>query len=156
MRHVTLQALPGTAFEHGLSRHFPADIVHPSLTPDLVKPVFQLPGDLELVEAVAVAYRDISGKSVDGGFFGYSPEGEVVRMALVDAQRGINTDADPAWVAFGLNMSVGKLLVRGDDGVRELPWSIVDFGLHRPTDTERNPTPARLAVRAAFLSNRAN
>lgn len=150
MRYLVLHAIQGTAIAHGLPGQVPVDVCHPSLTPRHTKPVFRLPGGEDLAEAVAVVYRDADGKPIDGGFFGYLPSGEVVRIALVDAEHGVNTDYDPAWVAFGLTMSLGKLLVQGPSDVYELPWSIVDFGLHQPNRAEHCPTPARVAVRKAF------
>ncbi|QMI49779.1 hypothetical protein [Burkholderia sp. MBR-1] len=151
IREIALPAISATAMEHGLLNQLPPDVCHPSLTSKLLKPVFRAPDGLFLAEAVAVVYRDASGSPVDGGFFGYTTDGEVIRIALVDTERGINTDDDPKWTAFGLTMSLGKLLVQQSDGIRELQWSIVDFGLHQPNNAEHCPTPARMAVRAAFV-----
>lgn len=152
MRKERLQAMSGTTIEHDLCKHLPAEIRHPTLTPELTMPVFVLPKGLVLTEAVAITYRDADEKPIDGGLFGVASDGEVVQIALVDAQHGVDTDEDPAWVAFGLTMSIGKLMVCGDNGTEDLPWSIVDFGHNTFNDSVCLPTPGRVAVHAAYCA----
>lgn len=147
--HV-LKAVPGTAMSHRLHESLGPDVAHPRLTPSLTKPVFQAPPGLSIDEPVAVAFRDGDRKPVHGGLYGITPDG-VVKLVLVDEARGVDTDANPAWTAFGLNMSLGKLLVRTEAGTVDVPWSIVDFGMHEKDADLRNPTEGRLAVRDAYI-----
>lgn len=152
MRYQILRAMAETAMAHQLTSSVPVAGRVSSLTPELTLPVFSLPAGLKLVEAVAVTYRDLNGKPVDGGLFGVTATAEVVRLALVDTERGVNTDRDPAWVAIGMSMTVGKLMVKGDDAAYELPWSIVDCGERNPRDGMATDSPARRAVREAVLA----
>lgn len=149
MRKEPLHAIPGTTMEHDLTKHYP-HIRTAALTPELTMPVFDLPNGLALTEAVAVTFRDASGVPTDGGLFGVTPEGEVVEISLVDLEHDVNTDDDPAHIAVGLVMSIGKLMVRGDNGTNELPWSIVDFGANTIDGPISGATPNRLAVHAAY------
>lgn len=145
MRQIVLTAIAGTARPRGIrlqaaGRH---------LLPALRKPVFLAPESVRFSEAVAVVYRDSTGKPVDGALIGISDAGPV-RLSLVDAERGINTDDEPSWIAFGLNMSIGKLIVRQGDQDRVLPWSIIDLSRNK-TEVDM-PTPGRVAARDAFLT----
>lgn len=149
MRKEPLRAIPGTAVEHELTKLHPR-VRTAALTPELTMPVFALPKGLALTEAVAVTFRDAAGKPVDGGLFGVTPNGEVVEISLVDQQHDVNTDDDPAHVAIGLVMTDGRLMVRGDSGTSELPWSIVDFGVSTMDVPILRKTPGRLAVHAAY------
>lgn len=151
MRKEILHAIPGTTMEHDLTKHYP-HVRAAALTPELTMPVFELPKGLALTEAVAVTYRDASEKPIDGGLFGVTPEGEIIDIALVDREHDVNTDDDPAHIAFGLVMTIGKLMVRGETGTCELPWSIVDFGCNNLDSLILRPTPSRLAVHAAFCA----
>lgn len=149
MRKEPLHAIRGTTMRHDLTKHYP-HVRSAALTPALTMPVFDLPKKLALTEAVAVNFRDASGKTIGGGLFGVTPEGEVVEISLVDSEHDVNTDDDPAHIALGLVMTVGKLMVRGDSGTNELPWSIVDFGVSTMEDPVLRPTAGRLAVHAAY------
>lgn len=103
-------------------------------------------------EAVAVTLRDGGGEPVHGGLFHLSPDGVVEKLVLIDSERGIDTDADSAWTAFGLTMTVGKLLVKNDNGTHEMEWSIIDLMASAPCADIPAPTPARLAVRDAYAN----
>ncbi len=149
MRKEPLRAIPGTAMKHDLTKHYPG-VRTAALTPELTMPVFELPKGLALVEAVAVTFRDASENPNHGGLFAMTPAGEVVEISLVDQEHGVDTDDDPAHIAIGMVMSIGKLMVRGDNGTTELPWSIVDFGINTMDDPILRPTPSRLAVHAAY------
>lgn len=148
MRHIVLNAIPGTAMAHGLHALGP-EIAHPNLTPGLTKPVFTGEGIDDVAVAVAVVYRNEQSKPAHGGFFGYTGK-EVVRLTLRD--KGIDTDENPAWTAFGLLLAPGPLLVKGDGQARKLEWSIVDFGANAPDDS-RASTDAQRAVLEAYRSH---
>jgi hypothetical protein len=127
-REHALHAIPGTSMAHGLHAQFGADVCHSQLTPACTLPVFYVPDDVELTEAVAVVFRDYSGKPVHGGLYALD-RGDVVKLRLVDQDKGVDTGCEPAWTAFGMVISVGALLVKGCGLTQELPWSIIDFGL---------------------------
>lgn len=132
---------------HGLHELGP-EIAHPNLTPELTTPVFAREGIDDVTTAVAVVYRNEQGKPAHGGFFGFTGN-EVVRLTLRD--KGIGTDENPAWTAFGLLMASGPLLVKGSGHARKLEWSIVDFGAISPEDP-RAKTDAQRAVLNAYRS----
>lgn len=150
METISLKAIAGTAMAHGLHDQFPTDLVHDVFTPTKTAPVFDAPAGVSIAEAVAVVWRDSKGRPVDGGFFGITNRG-VCALTLIDTTHDIDTSRDPHWVAFGLTMIVGKLMVRQADGIQELPWSIIDMGEDRHDRGISNPTPARVTVRDAFL-----
>lgn len=149
MQQIVLTALADTARPHGLL--LCRQEAGKRLRPGLAKPIFLAPSSIRLTEAVAVVYRDNTKqqKPIDGALIGITANGPV-RLKLVDAERGIDTDDDPAWIAFGLNMSIGKLVVRQGETDRVLPWSIIDLSsTRRQVDA---PTPARIAARDAFFA----
>jgi len=151
MDTIELIAIEGTAMAHDLHQRLPSDVCHTSLTPALTAPVFRAPPGHSLGEAVAITFRNEDGEAIHGGFYHLHPKGFVEKLVLIDTARDVNTDADPAWTAFGLSMMVGKLLVKEDAGTRELIWSVIDFGVNDLSADIRSPTPARHAVHAAYL-----
>jgi hypothetical protein len=151
MRRLELIAISGTAMEHGLHGTVSQDIVHPALTPKATKPVFQAPAGLDVREAVAICYRNADRKPVHGALLALTSDGEVVEIVLLDPANGVDTSSDPAWITFGMNMSLGELLVKGDRGTVTVPWSIDDFGT---TDLALyHQTQVRLALREAYLTH---
>lgn len=153
MRKEPLYAIPGTSIEQDLHNPHARTAI---LTPGLTMPVFALPKGLALTEAIAVTFRDESGKPVDGGLFGITPNGEVVEISLVDQQHDVNTDDDPAHIAMGLLMTIGEFTVRGENSTTELPWSVIDFGINSMDEPVPRPTPSRLAVHAAYCARQQN
>jgi len=148
MNTVYLEALPYTSvsFDRPV-----AYALAPAASATL--PVFEAPAGTQITEAVAVALRSEAGLPIDGGLFGVSPDGEVIKLVLRDRERGIDTDSDPAWTAFGMVMSIGKLLVRAaGERVMEVEWSIAD--IRADGADVMAPTPARQAVVSAFRRSR--
>ena len=124
---------------------------HLGLFAQATLPVFSTPEPLGIEEGVAIVYRNTDGLPIHGGFFSVTAENEVVKLVLVDSENKVNTDDNPAWTAFGMMLSIGKLLVRDGGFSRELPWSIVDLYAAKPNEELHAPSEVRLRVRDAYL-----
>jgi len=77
-------------------------------------------------------------------------KGEIVKLVFVDEANGINTDADPAWTAFGLCASLGHLRILDEGVTKRLPWSIIDLYENRPDEELHAPDTVRLRIRDAY------
>ncbi|MFC4236122.1 hypothetical protein ACFOY8_12915 [Thalassospira xianhensis] len=127
MKTLELIAFADTAMERDLTEEEAKGVGRSFLTPRLTLPVFKAPKGEAFSKAVAIVYRDDQKNVVHGGLIGMGDEGVFYKLVLIDDTRGINTEADPAWTAFGMNMSLGKLLVQFETGTKEIPWSIAEM-----------------------------
>jgi hypothetical protein len=117
-------------------------------------PVFQSAAEgigQDVIEVVAVTYRNASGKSVHGGLYGVTPT-EVLSLALKSHDGQVDTSKDPSFVAFGLCMMRAPLVFRQNGVDREMPLSIVDLTEGQHSKALRVPTPARSRVKEVYLS----
>ncbi|WP_224044791.1 hypothetical protein [Paraburkholderia unamae] len=72
---------------------------------------------------------------------------------MTDRKRGIDTNRNPAWAAFGIELAFGAgqgLHVRDASGIRRVPWTIDDTAIHR-LGRFNTPSALRAAVRRAYV-----
>ncbi|WP_044275854.1 hypothetical protein [Burkholderia gladioli] len=115
-------------------------------------PTFVDPIGLDLSAAYAVVLRDAAGLPIHGGFFGIGRNG-IVQLRLTDRKRGIDTDRNPAWAAFGIELAFGArhgLRVQDASGIRLIPWIIDDTAINR-LERFNTPSALRADVRRAYV-----
>jgi hypothetical protein len=152
LTHVNMIEVPGTSFN---ATDRPGVAQFTTLLAAKTAPVFEAsPADEKRVfsEVVAVTYRGADGKPVHGGLFGFGADG-VTSLALKDLEGKVDTSKDPAHVAFGVIMMRGPLVFRQNGADHEMALSIIDIHADKPDEPLHASTPARVAVKDAYLSD---
>lgn len=150
LTHINMVEVPGTSVE---ANDHPSVAQFTRLLAQRTAPIFEAEPSAEkhvFSEVVAVTYRDNNGKPVHGGLFGVCNEG-VVSLALKDLDGQVDTNEDPAHVAFGLVMMRGPLIFRQNGMDQKMELSIIDIHADKHEELLTGATPAREAVRSAYL-----
>lgn len=150
LAHVNMIEVPGTSSK---AVDGPGVAQFTTLLAAKTAPVFEASATDErriISEVVAVTYRDAEGKPVHGGLFGFGADG-VTSLALKDLEGKVDTSKDPAHVAFGIVMMRGPLVFRQNGEDQEMALSIIDIQADKSHEPLRAPTPARVAVKEAYL-----
>lgn len=150
--HINMIEVPGTSFE---PKEAPGVAQFTRFLAAKTAPVFQaeaVEAPRTFSEVVAVTYRDSTGKPRHGGLFGFGPDG-VTSIALKDLNGEVDTQEDPAHIAFGLVMMRGPLVFRQNGTDQKMELSIIDLHEGRLDDALPSCSMARTAVREAYLNS---
>jgi hypothetical protein len=151
LRHVNMVEVAGTSVE----AHDPPQVAQfTALLAKKTAPVFEAEPDARKIifsEVVAVTYRAKDGTPVHGGLFGVTAD-DVVSLALKDLEGQVDTQKDPAHVAFGLVMMRGPLVFRQNGIDQKMEMSIVDLQADKLGEPIAGSTPGREAVKNAYVA----